>query len=141
MARKYKVVQCPECAEYTYVPEGVHRNSCPRCNAQVSLHTLDGVIVKTSRTAQRVVQEYQSAMHGMAKPTRLGENQNPAKQVLQILRSHRSEYPQWLPLHELFQQCIDAGLLPKEVHEAIDLLNAEGFLEKREDTIRAIPLN
>lgn len=141
MARKYKVVQCPECAEYTYVPEGAQRNSCPRCNAKVSLHTLDGVIVETSRTAQRVVQEYQYAIHGMVKPTHLGENQHPAKQVLQILRSHRSEYPQWLPLHELFQQCIDVGLLPKEVHEAIDLLNAEGFLEKREDTIRAIPLN
>lgn len=141
MARKYKVVQCPECREYTYIPEGAHRNFCPRCNVKVLLHKLEGVVVESSKTAQSVVQEYQYKMHGMVKPNHLGENQNPVKQVLKILRSHRSEYPEWLPLHELFQQCIDAGLLPKQVHEAIDLLTAEGFLEKREDTIRAIPLN
>lgn len=141
MARKYKVVQCPECTEYTYVPEGTHRNHCPRCKAKVFLHKLEGIVVESSKAAQHIVQEYQYTMHGIVKPTHLSESQNPVKQVLQILRRHRSEYPEWLPLHELFQQCMDAGLLPKQVHEAIDLLTAEGFLEKREDTIRAIPLN
>jgi hypothetical protein len=141
MARKYKVIQCPECLEYTYIPLGVHRNFCPRCNAKIALHALEGEIIESSQTAQRLVQDNQYALHGLVKPTRVDETHHSAKQVLQILRNHRSEAAQWLPLHELFQQCIEAGLRPKDVHAAIDFLSAKGFLEKREEWIRAIPLN
>lgn len=65
----------------------------------------------------------------------------PAEQILQILRTLQSSTLDWLPVHEIFQRALEAGLLPKEIQEAINVLQAEGFLEKREDTIRAIPLN
>ena len=141
MARKYKVVQCPKCKEFTYVPIGIHRNYCPRCDVKVPLHELDGQIVNSSREAQQLVQTSQYTLHNVKQPPNLHLNQSPAKQLLQILRCHRSTYPQWLPIHEVYQQGIEVGLLPKEIQEAIELLKVEGFLEKREDTVRAVPLN
>ncbi|MFX1492479.1 MAG: hypothetical protein ACFFBU_09480 [Promethearchaeota archaeon] len=141
MVRKCKVVQCPECNEFTYVPMGIHRNFCPRCNAKVPLHDLDGQIVNSSREAQQLVQISQYALHNVEQPPNLNITQSPAKQLLQILRCHRSAYPQWLPIHEVYQRGIEVGLHPKEIQEAIELLRIEGFLEKREDTVRVMPLN
>lgn len=138
MVRKYKVVQCPNCSVYTYIPFSAHRNSCARCNFQVAFHELEGTIVSTVQEAQKRVREQQYALHGLVP---LDISLRPAKKVLQILRSYQSDYPQWIPIHEIFQRSIEAGLLPKEVQEAIDILKAEGFLEKRDDTIRAVPLN
>jgi DNA-directed RNA polymerase subunit RPC12/RpoP len=138
MVRKYKVIQCPNCSAYTYIPFGAHRNSCPRCNFQIAIHELEGTIASTVQEAQKRVREQQYALHGLVP---LDTSLHPAKKVLQILRSFQSDYPQWLPIHEIFQRSIEAGLLPKEVQEAIDILAAEGFLEKRDDTIRAVPLN
>jgi len=138
MPRKYKVLQCPHCSELTYLPLDVRQNSCPWCKSKITLHELKGTIVHNIQEAQQRVQEQHQALHGLIHRC---INHQPAQQVLQILRSYQSDSPQWLPIHEIFQLSIEAGLLPKEVHEAIDILNAEGFLEKREDTIRAIPLN
>ncbi|MFW9934195.1 MAG: hypothetical protein ACFFDU_01515 [Candidatus Thorarchaeota archaeon] len=138
MVRKYKVIQCPNCSAYTYIPFGAHQNSCPRCNFQVAFHELEGTLVSTLQEAQKRVREQQHALSSLVP---LDTRFQPAKKVLQIIRSFQSDYPQWLPIHEIFQRSIEAGLLPKEVQEAIDILNAEGFLEKRDDTIRAIPLN
>ncbi|MFX1575709.1 MAG: hypothetical protein ACFFCF_00900 [Promethearchaeota archaeon] len=138
MVRKYKVIQCPNCSAYTYIPFSAHQNSCPRCNFQLAFHELDGTLVSTVQEAQKHVREQQYALHSMIP---LDTSLCPAKKVLQILRSFPSDNPQWLPIHEIFQRSIEAGLLPKEVQEAIDILTAEGFLEKRDDTIRAVPLN
>ncbi|MFX1317982.1 MAG: hypothetical protein ACFE9D_00995 [Promethearchaeota archaeon] len=138
MGRRYKIIQCPHCSEFTYIPIGVWRNTCPRCNEKVALHELQGVIVPNLQEAQIRVQQRQYVLHGLVTPTL---HLRPVQQVLKILRSHRTDCPQWFPIHEIYQQCIEAGLLPKEVQEAIDVLKAEGFLEKREDTIRAVPLN
>ncbi|MFX1564807.1 MAG: hypothetical protein ACFFCH_02330 [Promethearchaeota archaeon] len=138
MPRRYKVVQCPHCLGYTYIPVGVHRNSCPRCRKKLALHTLPGTIVVSLIEAQKQVQQKQNAFH---RPRLPETGFRPAEQVLQLLRSYHSDISKWLPIHELFQRSIEAGLLPKEVQEAIEILQASGFLEKREDTIRAIPLN
>ena len=138
MGRNYKIIQCPHCSEFIYIPVGAWRNTCPRCNGKVALHELRGVIVPTVQEAQIQVQKKQNAINGPITPA---PHLRPVQQVLKILRSYRTDCPQWFPIHEIYQQCIEAGLLPKEVQEAIDVLKADGFLEKREDTIRVVPLN
>lgn len=64
-----------------------------------------------------------------------------AEQILQIIKSNQSDYSKWLPLNEVFQQGLEAGFTPAEIRRALDILNAEGFLEKQEDKVRTIPLN
>jgi len=104
----------------------------------VALHELRGVIVPTVQEAQIQVQKKQNTINGPITPA---SHLRPVQQVLKILRSYRTDCPQWFPIHEIYQHCFEAGLLPKEVQDAIDVLKAEGFLEKREDTIRVVPLN
>jgi hypothetical protein len=138
MSTQYKVIQCPHCLEYTYLPVEMRQNFCPRCNGTIALHQQQGTPVISIREAQRLIQQEQRTHQDIQVP---GTRLRPAEQVLQLLRSYHSDTPKWLPIHEIFQRSIEAGLLPKEVHDAIETLQAEGFLEKRDDTIRAIPLN
>jgi hypothetical protein len=68
-------------------------------------------------------------------------NLRTAEEVLKILRSHQIDILKWLSLHEVFRQCLEAGFFPFEIRKALDILEAEGFVEKRGDTIRVVPLN
>ncbi len=137
MPKQYKVIQCPHCLEYSYIPDGVSSNSCPRCKVKIALHELQGTLVISAKEAKKQVQQKQFAFQGIIPQ---GTDLRPTKQILQLLRSHYFDTPKWLPIQEVFRRLIEAGLIPKEVQEAIKTLHAEGFLEKREDTIRIIPL-
>ncbi|MFX1244360.1 MAG: hypothetical protein ACFE8F_05315 [Promethearchaeota archaeon] len=141
MRRQFKVIQCPECAEFMYFQVETLQNFCKYCHHKWFLHALDGQIVNNVREAQLLVQKQKRILQNRKNVVQLGMIRNPAKNVLQILRCYRADCPQWFSIHEIYQRCIESGLLPKEVQEAITALNAEGFIEKREDAIRAIPLN
>jgi hypothetical protein len=138
MIRKFKVLQCPNCAEFIYFSLVSHPVSCYLCQFTIQLHKLEGTFVSSIQEAQIIVQENQSTNQTPVHPD---PNLQIAEHVLKILRSYRLDNLKWLPLHEVFHQCFEAGLLIKETRNALEILTAEGFLEKRGDTIRVVPLN
>ncbi len=138
MSRKYKVIQCPNCSKSVCLPLSGPRNSCLLCGFTIVLNEIEGPIINEHQADHYQVQEQQLASQYTRK---LNTNLGIAEHVLQILKSYKSDNSKWLPLHEVFRLCLESGLTPKEIRKALDVLNAGGFLEKREDTVRMIPLN
>jgi hypothetical protein len=138
MARRYKVLQCPNCTKFIYFPLVGHPVSCYLCKFVIHLHRLEGTCVSSIQEAQILVLEYQNVTPIPVYPC---ENLRIAEHVLRILRSYQLDNLKWLPLHEVFNQCSEVGLLDRETRNALDTLTVLGFLEKRGDTIRIVPLN
>jgi hypothetical protein len=138
MVTKYRIIECPYCSELAYIPAGVNHIGCPRCNSTISVNESEGIQIIRIQQARNDVEQNQNYIQGTIATRQLPR---PTAQVLGILRSFQTDCPQWLPLHVIFQRCIEVGLLPSEVQDIIDVLKAEGFLEMRENSIRVIPLN
>lgn len=138
MTKKYKVLQCPNCTESIYFPIDEYRVSCHLCGFRILLPIQKGTCVPSIQEAPLVAQEHHSSnqvsVHRCV-------NLRTAEQVLKILRSHQIDTLKWLSLNEVFRQCLEAGFFPFEIRKALDILKAEGFVEKRGDTIRVVPLN
>jgi hypothetical protein len=138
MVTKYTIIECPYCSELAYMPAGVNRIVCPRCNSIISVNESKGIQVIRLQPGRNDVQKNQKNYQGTISTRHYPR---PTAQVLSILRSYQSDCPQWLPLHLIFQRCIEVGIHPSEVQNIIDILKAEGFLEIQENSIRVIPLN
>jgi hypothetical protein len=141
VTRQFKVVKCPLCQEFTYLPLGTRRHKCPRCNEKVALHTLDGDIVSSAAEAQELVQTKQYSLHQIQPPTLAVRKQNPATVVLRLLREQNNSNFSWLSLHIIYEQCAKLGISHVQVHQTITTLADEGFLEVKEGSIRAIPIS
>jgi hypothetical protein len=114
---------------------------CPRCNTEIGLPNLNDNIVDPLDKAHIRNQKQLSTNPKSPLTFFISDYYSPAKRVLMILRSYQADCPQWFSIHKVYYCCIMAGLLPDEVRKAIDALTIEGFIEKREDAIRAIPIN
>ncbi|MDO8056119.1 MAG: hypothetical protein Q6361_04595 [Candidatus Hermodarchaeota archaeon] len=141
MARKLKVVRCPQCTYNIRLPLGIGRSICPRCNNIISHPTQDDDDIAILEETHSLDGEGLDSRSYPLDNVSNDVNQNPAKLVLKVLRSYRADCPQWFSIHKVYYCCIMAGLLPVDVQETIDKLTAEGFIEKRDDAIRAIPIN
>jgi len=145
MTRKFKVVRCPHCGEYTYLPMGGKRRRCPRCSAHVELHKLEGVVVSSAVEAQRLVQAEQYKLYGIQPPPLkalggLAGPRKPEAEVLRLLRPQGHDGPGWHQLEELVNRCMETGLSRQLVLKAIESLAEAGFIEVREGCVRVVPL-
>ena len=141
MPRQFKVVRCPQCTHNVQLPVRMDRYICP-CRNKIILHlTQDDGVVDIPDTADRIDGNCLDARSTLQENFPNGVHLSPALQVLKVLRNYRADCPQWFSIHKVYYYCIMAGLLPDEVRETIDTLTAEGFIEKKEDAIRAIPVN
>ncbi len=69
-----------------------------------------------------------------------GHSHLAVEQIYSALRHSRIGSPQWITISDFTGACIAAGLSETNVIEAIQHLIEEGFLEKKEESIRVIPL-
>jgi hypothetical protein len=60
--------------------------------------------------------------------------------IYSILRHSRTRSPQWITITDFTTKCSASGITEIQVLDAIQHLIAEGFLEKKEESIRVIPL-
>jgi ABC-type ATPase with predicted acetyltransferase domain len=141
VTRQFKIVKCPYCHEFTYLPLDARRHKCPRCNEKVDLHTLDGEVASSAYEAQELVQAKQYTLYKIQPPIITVKPRNPATAVLRLLRQQHDRNHSWLSLHIVYDQCAKLGLSHGQVHQAITALTDEGFLEIKEGSIRAIPIS
>ena len=137
VTRKYKVLKCSNCSEFVYFKLGHHEGSCYLCGFKVLLPQLEGTYVSSLQEAQLLVQEHQNTSQISGQR---GTNLWAAEQILKIIRSNQIDTLKWLSIHDISHQCLEAGFFPFEIRTALDLLTAEGFVEKQGDTIRLVPL-
>ena len=141
MAQKFKVVRCPICTLNIRLPLDTDLITCPHCNTQLVHSAKDDDAIDTLDATHCLDKAGLDPQNNPLNDFTNSVYLSPAKQVLKVLRSYRADCPQWFSIHKVYYCCIIAGLLPDEVRETIDKLVAEEFIEKREDTIRAIPIN
>jgi hypothetical protein len=137
---KLKIILWLNNKKFPDTPKGIQWNFNPNCNRKGTFHKMDEQIMNSTHEVPQFLQNIQYTLSCMTQLNQEHTHQTPAKQLLKILRYRRSDSSQWLSIHEVYQQGIKEGLLPEEIQDAIELLRVGGFLEKREDTVRAVPL-
>ena len=90
------------------------------------------------------LQEAQLLVHERQNTSQLSDQQRTnlraAEQILKIIRSNQIDTLKWLSIHDVLHQCLEAGFFPFEIRKALDILKAGGFVEKRGESIRVVPL-
>lgn len=141
MTRQFRIVQCPQCQEYTYFPDNGKHHRCPRCNAPVELEAMQGICTESAAEAQQAVETRQYALHNVRPPAAMVKASSPTSEVLRLLRRQQAGSPQWVAIVDVIHHCAKLGLSSQQVQTAIAALVDQGFLELREGSIRAIAIS
>ena len=141
MTRQFRVVQCPQCQEYTCFPVDVRNHKCPRCNTQLEFETLENTYAGSATEAQQAVETRQYALHNMHPPAAMAKTTTPTSEVLRLLRQRRGCTPHWVAIVDVVAHCAKLGMSSQHVKAAVAALIDEGFLELREGSVRVISIS